>query len=168
MSDMINIVSGQATVNTKQVAEHFKLKGGHRYVLSQVRSIIAASHKEGDDFGALNYLLSSYISLQNKELECYEMTRDGFSILAMGFTGAEAMKWKKKYLKAFNEMESALKCIEEQSVMKKLSEAITLMGKDKAIASQFGAGLNEWKKIRSGHIEKVNKLMSEAQLLLNF
>lgn len=33
------------------------------------------------------------------------MTRDGFSILAMGFTGAEAMRWKEAYISAFNQME---------------------------------------------------------------
>ena len=36
------------------------------------------------------------------------MTRDGFAILAMGFTGAEAMKWKEAFLDAFNKMEAAL------------------------------------------------------------
>ncbi len=168
MSDLISITTGKATVNTKQVADHFRLKGGHRYVMSQVRSIIESSKDEGDDFGVQNYLRSSYRSLQNKELECYEMTRDGFAILAMGFTGPEAMKWKKAYIKAFNEMEEMLISVKEHSVMQKLSDAIEIMEKDKSVASQFGSGLNEWKKIRSGHIEKVNKLMSEAQLLLKF
>lgn len=168
MSDLISVVTGKATVNTRQVADHFKLKGGHRYVMSQVRSIIESSKADGDEFGVQNYLQSSYRSLQNKELECFEMTRDGFAILAMGFTGPEAMKWKKAYLKAFNEMEEMLSCVKEQSVMKKLSDAIELMEKDKSIASTFGSGLNEWKKIRSAHIDKVNKLMSDAQLLLKF
>jgi hypothetical protein len=30
------------------------------------------------------------------------MTRDGFTILAMGFTGKEAMAWKEKFIQAFN------------------------------------------------------------------
>lgn len=66
MSDLINIVTGKATVNTRQVADHFKLKGGHRYVMSQVRSIIDSSKEDGDEFGVQNYLRSSYRSLQNK------------------------------------------------------------------------------------------------------
>lgn len=39
------------------------------------------------------------------------MNRDGFSLLVMGFTGSEAMKWKLDYIKAFNAME---KLIQEQ------------------------------------------------------
>ncbi len=44
----------------------------------------------------------------------YNMNRDGFSLLAMGFTGKKALEWKLKYMNAFNEMERLLK--ERQSV----------------------------------------------------
>ncbi len=37
----------------------------------------------------------------------YMMNRDGFSILVMGFTGSEALKWKTKYIEAFNKLEKA-------------------------------------------------------------
>ena len=39
----------------------------------------------------------------------YEITRDGFTLLAMGFTGKKAMQFKIKYIAAFNEMEAKLK-----------------------------------------------------------
>jgi len=39
----------------------------------------------------------------------YEMDRDGFSLLVMGFTGEKALQWKIKYIEAFNQMESELK-----------------------------------------------------------
>ena len=35
----------------------------------------------------------------------YLITRDGLSLLAMGFTGAKALQWKIKYAEAFNTME---------------------------------------------------------------
>ena len=38
----------------------------------------------------------------------FEMSRDGFSLLAMGFNGKKALEWKVKFLKAFNQMEGAL------------------------------------------------------------
>ena len=41
------------------------------------------------------------------------MNRDGFSLLAMGFTGKEAVEWKLKYIKAFNEMEQKLSNIKD-------------------------------------------------------
>jgi phage regulator Rha-like protein len=39
----------------------------------------------------------------------YEMTRDGYSMLVMGFTGKVAMEWKIKFLEAFNMMERIVK-----------------------------------------------------------
>lgn len=36
------------------------------------------------------------------------MTRDGFSLLVMGFTGNRALEWKLKYIEAFNHMEAEL------------------------------------------------------------
>ena len=47
----------------------------------------------------------------NKE---YHMTRDGFVLLVMGFTGSEALKWKLKYIEAFNAMGETLKRIYEE------------------------------------------------------
>ena len=38
----------------------------------------------------------------------YLMNRDGFNLLAMGFTGKEAVQWKLKYIEAFNQMEQQL------------------------------------------------------------
>lgn len=43
----------------------------------------------------------------------YEMDRDAFSLLVMGFTGEKALKWKWKFLEAFNYMEDKLKQVEE-------------------------------------------------------
>lgn len=40
-----------------------------------------------------------------REQKVYFMNRDGFTLLAMGFTGTEAMQFKLKYINAFNEME---------------------------------------------------------------
>ena len=39
----------------------------------------------------------------------YRMTRDGFSMLVMGFTGGKAVKWREAYIDAFNRMEQALR-----------------------------------------------------------
>jgi phage regulator Rha-like protein len=39
----------------------------------------------------------------------YYVTRDGFSFLAMGFTGKKAAQWKEKYIAAFNAMEKYIR-----------------------------------------------------------
>ncbi|EHL70238.1 rha family phage regulatory protein [Synergistes sp. 3_1_syn1] len=72
----------------------------HDNVLRDIKEFIV-----DESFGLLNFEESSYINSQNKEQPEYLMTRDGFTLLAMGFTGAKAMQWKIKYAEAFNTME---------------------------------------------------------------
>lgn len=161
MDSLVTIVSGKAMVSSKEIADRFGKV--HRDVMRAVKNLACS-----EEFRSENFAHSSYKSLQNKELDCYTMTRDGFCFLVMGFDGPRAAEWKEAYIKAFNAMERAIRDKEENSVMKKLSDAIAIMEKDNGIASQFGSGLNEWKRIRAAHIKKVNALMTEAQLLLNF
>ncbi|MBP2150103.1 phage regulator Rha-like protein [Xanthobacter flavus] len=44
-----------------------------------------------------------------RQVRSFDMTRDGFTLLAMGFTGAKALKFKLAYIAEFNAMEEALK-----------------------------------------------------------
>lgn len=61
------------------------------------------------EFGRLNFKPSSYNNSQNKAQPMFELTRDGFVFLCMGFTGPQAALWKERYITAFNEMEQALR-----------------------------------------------------------
>ena len=61
-----------------------------------------------EEFGKHNFVPSSYISVQNRELPMYYITRDGFTLLAMGYNGEKAMQFKEAYIRQFNEMEKAL------------------------------------------------------------
>lgn len=54
-----------------------------------------------ESFTRLNFQPISYIDSMNREKPEYLMTRDGFTLLAMGFTGTKAMQWKIKYAEAF-------------------------------------------------------------------
>lgn len=102
MNELITVVNGKPVVTSKQVADHFDKQ--HRNVLMDIKNLLS----DAGEFGELNFLLTSYTSSQNKELPCYEMTRDGFTLLAMGYTGKEALNWKVKYIEAFNEMNREL------------------------------------------------------------
>jgi Rha family phage regulatory protein len=164
MNELITVVDGKPVVTSKQVADHFGKQ--HRNVLVDIKSLLSDS----GEFGELNFLLTTYISSQNKELPCYEMTRDGFTLLAMGYTGKDALLWKVKYIEAFNAMERELLTGNAKfgSVMDALNEACKLMQDDKEKASVFGSGLSEWKRVRKEHMERVNQLQSDVQMLLNF
>ena len=45
---------------------------------------------------------------QGKPRPMYQLSRDGFTLVAMGFTGKRALEWKVRYIEAFNAMERAL------------------------------------------------------------
>ena len=164
MNELITVVNGKPVVTSKQIADHFGKT--HRHILRD----IAKELETAGEFGETNFGLTSYTSSQNKVLPCYEMTRDGFSLVAMGFTGEKAQQWKIKYIEAFNAMERELLngSAKFGSVMDALNDACRLMESDKQRASVFGQGLHEWRKLRKEHMERVEKLHTDVQLLLNF
>jgi len=55
------------------------------------------------------FIPSTYKATNGKVNPEYLLTRDGFSLLVMGFTGARAVTWKVKYIEAFNQMEKKIK-----------------------------------------------------------
>jgi Rha family phage regulatory protein len=55
-----------------------------------------------EQFSQLNFEEATYSDEHGKPRQEYRMTKDGFMILAMGFTGGEAMKWKEAFIDAFN------------------------------------------------------------------
>lgn len=106
MSNLIKINNkdGNLVVSSREVARNFEKE--HRGVLRDLDNL-----KEGvaQNWADLFYE-SSYIHEQNKqEYREILMNKDGFTLLAMGFTGSKALEWKLKYIEAFNKMENALK-----------------------------------------------------------
>jgi len=60
------------------------------------------------------FIESTYKDSMNRAQKEYLLTRDGFALLVMGFTGEKALAWKLKYIEAFNEMEKELKRLYEE------------------------------------------------------
>lgn len=92
----------------------------------------------------------------------YELTRDQALLVGM----RESKVVRRKVLAWINKAKDALK--EETSVMRKLDEAMLLMKQDREIASACGRGLHEWKEQRRVHMDRVDKLHKDVQMLLNF
>lgn len=76
----------------------------HDKVLRNIREI---SCSEG--FRAANFGETTYNDAQGKTQPMYHLTRDGFTLLVMGYTGKKAMEFKEAYINAFNQMEQTLK-----------------------------------------------------------
>lgn len=85
-----------------KVAEVFEKD--HRHVLESIRNLVAEK-------SAAKFFRETSYKNRGKEYPMYEMNRDGFSLLAMGFTGEKALRWKLEYINAFNVMEAELKRI---------------------------------------------------------
>lgn len=83
------------------VAEAFGKR--HDDVLKRIRSLDCS-----EGFSARNFAAATYVDAQGKPREMFDMTRDGFVFLCMGFTGATAAAMKEAYIARFNEMEAAL------------------------------------------------------------
>lgn len=96
----------QILTTSIKVADKFEKQ--HKDVLESIRGIRDAMSTA--EFSAL-FKETSYKASNGKNNPMYEMNRDGFSLLAMGFTGEKALKWKLDYINAFNIMESELKRI---------------------------------------------------------
>lgn len=103
--EIIENRNNQAVTTSLQVAETFGKK--HKIVLKSIEDLLA------------NGVAQNYATPQNKmfaegaythpqnhqEYKMYYMNKDGFTLLAMGFTGKKAMQFKMEYIQAFNQME---------------------------------------------------------------
>ncbi|MBF0192082.1 MAG: Rha family transcriptional regulator [Magnetococcales bacterium] len=102
----ITITEGRLVTTSLEVAKHFgKI---HKNVLRDIKRILQTVPA---GFNPLNFEPVPYTDSKNESRPMYIITRDGFSLLAMGFTGREAMEWKIKFLETFNRMEQSLRAV---------------------------------------------------------
>ncbi len=117
MNDIIlSTQNGEPVASSRDVAKRFGKN--HRDVLRAIEDILEGVRKIAQtptEEGVLKieqtplFFKSEYTHPQNhQKYPMYLMNRDGFSLLAMGFTGKEAVQWKLKYIEAFNQMEKQL------------------------------------------------------------
>ena len=62
-----------------------------------------------DEFTIANFGKRTFKTEQGNEYPMYEITKDGFVFLVMGYTGKKAAGFKEAYIRKFNEMEAELK-----------------------------------------------------------
>ena len=102
------MADGQPTATSLQVAEHFGKRHGD--VIRAIRNLgCSDGYRERNFALTINRVPGPKGALRDEPM--YHITRDGFALLAMGFTGKEAMRWKEAYIAAFNAMEARLKSL---------------------------------------------------------
>ena len=195
MNKLINILNqgGHLVVTSRQISDDFEKE--HRNVVRDIETLIA------NIGGAQNcvdlFIEAEYQHPQNKQFyKEYLLTRDGFSLLVMGFTGSKALEWKLKYIEAFNKMEQALKnqtkptCIEDvliqslqemkavkQTALEAKEEAAKSREEIQAMRDVITLDSNGWRKETTkiinriaqklGGFAEINILKKEIYQLLN-
>ena len=118
---LVSVVNNKVVTTSLQVSKVFEKT--HNNVLRDIRNLECSS-----DFQAFNFESSFYLrKLPNnatKKEPMYYLTRDGFTFLAMGFTGKIAARFKEAYINAFNEMERKLagSTVREDEIIKTIRE----------------------------------------------
>jgi len=101
--ELVNITrEGKPITTSVIIADRFGKR--HDHVIRDIENLECP-----DEFGLPNFGETSYTDQWNRKQKMYLITRDGFTLLAMGFTGKKAMEWKIKYIAAFNKMEELIK-----------------------------------------------------------
>lgn len=130
MNNLVITKDKQAVTTSLQVAENFGKR--HDHILRDLDEL-----KEGltQNWGDL-FSESTYVHPQNKqEYRMIYMNRDGFTLLAMGFTGNKALQFKLAYINAFNEMEEHIK--QQQIPMSKEDIMIATLETQKELKKQI-------------------------------
>ena len=95
--------NGQVLTDSLTVAMVFGKE--HKSVLRDIRNLVKSIES---GFAGNNFVPSTYKSAQNKELQKYILTEDGFTLLVMGYTGVAAMRFKVEYINRFRALKEQL------------------------------------------------------------
>lgn len=115
---------GAPVASSRVIAEKFNKQ--HAHVLRDVEKALITFNEIGQsNFGESNFIKTHYKNEQNKKQPEYLLTKEGFSYIAMGFTGKKAASWKIQYINAFQQMENFIKNLyEAKSEFPEFTDAI--------------------------------------------
>lgn len=119
----ITIINGRAVTTSLAVANYFTKR--HERVLDRIRNLECSA-----EFAEHNFVLSGYTDASGRKLPCYQITRDGFAFLAMGFTGKRAAQFSPsfhlKVIRTFDMVTSAPEKLSGQAADKMQAGVILL------------------------------------------
>lgn len=117
---LVTLDNGEAWTTSLLIAEKFGKR--HADVRRAVEKLECSA-----EFSERNFALTSAEVAQPnggfRAVPMYRISRDGFSFLAMGFTGRAAAAWKEKFIDAFNRLERELRRISVQQALPDWQEA---------------------------------------------
>lgn len=155
------IQDGKAMVSSRVVAKDFGKRPSE--VNRKIKTLI-------EELGCVQnctdlFVESAYLDSQGKEQTEYLLTRDGFSLLVMGFTGKEALQWKLKYIEAFNKMEEMIKKQQKLTPMQEC--ALTILddnadGVERVLALETFKKLSIQEGVKVGYSQGLKQLCKDG------
>ncbi len=133
LSPNVFVKDGKAFTNSLDVAEKFEKR--HTNVLRAISNIECSQ-----SFNRLNFELISYKDDRGRQQNMFEMAKNGFIFLVMGFTGKLAAQIKEAYIAAFDRMEQELK---KQWLQAKLQSAKVRLSDWTAITEMMEKAVSE-------------------------
>lgn len=113
---LVELDHGEAWTTSRLVAEKFGKK--HSDVIRAIKK-----KRCSPEFARRNFALSEYVDRTGRTVPMYRLSRDGFSLVVMGFTGEAAVAWQERFIAAFNKMERELRRIAENKALPDWQEA---------------------------------------------
>lgn len=163
-------VDGKPAVLSTTIADRFNKP--HKNILRDIDSLMSILP---ESFNALNFEPVAYYDNKGERRRAFLLTRDAFSLLAMGLTGKAAIIWKLRYIEAFNALEKA--ALENQAELAR--EAGYLAGRQEALClpvmeaerkQGYLDGLKEGKKLaeKNDRLKLLEKMAGYIQKGLNY
>ena len=121
---VVHVKDGEVFASSRDVAAFFGKN--HRDLMRAIDNLII----QEPEIGVRNFAQGVYLLTETREQQhrMFEMDRDGFTLLAMGFNGAKALKWKLRYIEAFKAMEAECRRIAQAGPAIDLNDPSQLRG----------------------------------------
>lgn len=103
---VLSVKDGNVVANSRDVADYFEKRHGH--VLDAIDALLRQAEEAKPEYRLYNYISDLGCGI-SRTYRSFDMTKDGFTLLAMGFTGERALRFKLAYIKKFNAMEAELR-----------------------------------------------------------
>ncbi len=174
MTDLINVNNrnGELVVSSREVATNFGKR--HNDVVRAIEGKI--KNLTTQNCVVEKYFIPAVFMHKGNTYDKYLLTRDGFSFIVMGFTGAKADKWKLKYIEAFNRMEEQIKqqiittdlspelqvLINMELKQRELETAVTETKEEMAnIKETFGERDENWRKWTNERMKAIGSVVGD-------
>lgn len=132
MTNLVSIDRERIVTDSQTLSRTFGKQ--HTHVLRAYDNL-----KCSEDFRRSNFGSAEYLDAQGKLRRRVTMTKDGFAMLAMGFTGPKAAAFKEEYIRAFNEMADAM-ARGEKSLWQQM-QALIAKEAESQVRASFGSHL---------------------------